>query len=944
MQTAFSSGSLVCARGRDWIVLPARDPDVLHLRPLTQGQADEIGIYLPLEGRQVTSAEFVPPTASRPGDATGVMALFNAARLSLRSGAAPFRSLGRISVTPRPYQFVPLIMALRLDPVRLLIADDVGVGKTIEAGMIAREVLDRGLAKRMAVLTPAHLCDQWERELREKFAIETVLVQPSQMARLERDRSRQDVSIYGYYPNFVASIDFVKSDRGGHRAAFLRDAPDLIIVDEAHITARPRGADGRVEHQRHELMRDLTNDPSRHIILVTATPHSGIEESFRSLLGLLDPDLEQEKERKRLLPHVIQRRRQDVEKWLGSETPFPERKSEERRYELAGDYLKLFNDVLDYCRETVEAGRELRAPQQRVRHWAAIALLRCLLSSPAAAATVLDARADRMSDLASDDEDVDDIDRAYRPQVLDALDDEESGDYAPTGPLEDTGAEWSDPERRRLVRFRDRARDLEGPKADRKLRALLDVLRAQLEEGHNPIVFCRFIPTAKYLASWLAAELKGVHVTAVTGEIDDEQRRERVAELSCSSSRILVATDCLSEGVNLQEHFDSVIHYDLPWNPNRLEQREGRVDRFGQPRSEVKTVLLYGANNPVDQVVLEVLIRKARKIRRDLGIAVPVPMDAEQVIQTVVDNVLLRGREEVQLELALSTPEASRLHEAWDAAAEREKSRRGYFTQHGIQPDEVAREIEATDAVLGDPQAVRRLLADALQRFGGSLNPAKGKNSVFMLSAGTLKPKLQDFATGGEFPIAVRFERRQHRQDEEEALYLGRTQPLVARVCDAVLGEAFSLGGDERFARAGAMFTDAVPKWTALMLLRFRYRLVEATEEFAEEIVLAAFERGSSGPDWLEPYATAGRDLTEKALPKANISREERMSNVERALGLLKDDSNWFCPILDWRVAELDAAHKRLRALLKERPVKIHPHTPSDILGCFVLVPVKGRG
>jgi SNF2 family DNA or RNA helicase len=588
------------------------------------------------------------------------MALFNAARLSLRSGAAPFRSLGRISVTPRPYQFVPLIMALRLDPVRLLIADDVGVGKTIEAGMIARELLDRCIVKRLAVLTPAHLCDQWERELREKFAIETVLVQPSQMARLERERSRQDVSIYGYYPNFVASIDFVKSDRGGHRDAFLRDAPDLVIVDEAHIAARPRGADGRVEHQRHELLRDLVKDPSRHVILVTATPHSGIEESFRSLLGLIDPDLEEEKDRKRLLPHVIQRRRQDVEKWLGSETPFPERKSEERRYELTGDYLKLFNDVLDYCRETVEAGRQLRAPQQRVRHWAAIALLRCLLSSPAAAATVLDARADRMSDAASDDETTDIVDRAYRPQVLDAVDDEKTGDYAPTGPLEDMVAEWTDPERRRLVRFRDRARSLEGPKADRKLQALLEVLRAQLKEGHHPIVFCRFIQTANYLASWLTAEIKaeikGVHVTAVTGEIDDEQRRERVAELSRSPNRILVATDCLSEGVNLQEQFDSIIHYDLPWNPNRLEQREGRVDRFGQPRGEVRTVLLYGANNPVDQVVLEVLIRKARKIRRDLGIAVPVPMEAEQVIQTVVDNVLLRGREEVQLDSSSTVP------------------------------------------------------------------------------------------------------------------------------------------------------------------------------------------------------------------------------------------------------------------------------------------------
>src|SRR5262249_37607540 len=112
MRSGFSPGSLVRARGRDWIVLPASDPRVLHLRPLTRAQAGEIAIYLPLEGTQIASTEFVPPAAARPGDATGVMALFNAARLSLRSGAAPFRSLGRISVTPRPYQFLPLIMAL----------------------------------------------------------------------------------------------------------------------------------------------------------------------------------------------------------------------------------------------------------------------------------------------------------------------------------------------------------------------------------------------------------------------------------------------------------------------------------------------------------------------------------------------------------------------------------------------------------------------------------------------------------------------------------------------------------------------------------------------------------------------------------------------------------------------------------------------------------------
>ena len=127
--------------------------------------------------------------------------------------------------------------------------------------------------------------------------------------------------------------------------------------------------------------------------------------------------------------------------------------------------------------------------------------------------------------------------------------------------------------------------------------------------------------------------------------------------------RVLVATDCLSEGVNLQEHYDAVVHYDLPWNPNRLEQREGRVDRFGQVKPIVKTVLIYGSDNEMDLVVLDVLLRKARTIRQRLGISVPVPVDSEQVVNALVDSVLLRGRRQArQLTLALEDASVSRLH------------------------------------------------------------------------------------------------------------------------------------------------------------------------------------------------------------------------------------------------------------------------------------------
>ena len=218
----WSAGSLVRARGRDWVALPAVQPGLVRLKPLTGLDHQEIGLFLPLE-RQVEQASFPHPDPDSVADAAAARLLFEAARLSLRSGAAPFRSLGHISVTPRPYQFVPLIMALRLDRVRLLIADDVGVGKTIEAGMIARELLDRGIAHRLCVLCPAHLCEQWERELRQKFAIEAAVVRPSTVARLERDLPRQDLSIYEHYSHLIASIDFIKAER--HRGPFLRAAP-----------------------------------------------------------------------------------------------------------------------------------------------------------------------------------------------------------------------------------------------------------------------------------------------------------------------------------------------------------------------------------------------------------------------------------------------------------------------------------------------------------------------------------------------------------------------------------------------------------------------------------------------------------------------------------------------------------------------------------------------
>ena len=245
---AFAVGSLVKARGREWVVLPESAEDLLVLRPLGGTEDEVTGIYLPLE--PVESAKFELPDPSQPGDYRSCRLLRDAVRLGFRSSAGPFRTFARIAVEPRPYQLVPLLLALRLDPVRLLIADDVGIGKTIEACLIARELLDRGEIERLAVLCSPQLAPQWQNELRDKFHIDAEIVLPGTVTRLERN-CRLNQSIFELYPHVIVSTDFIKADR--RRDEFLRACPEMVIVDEAHTCAY--GYDNRGgRHQRYQLV------------------------------------------------------------------------------------------------------------------------------------------------------------------------------------------------------------------------------------------------------------------------------------------------------------------------------------------------------------------------------------------------------------------------------------------------------------------------------------------------------------------------------------------------------------------------------------------------------------------------------------------------------------------------------------------------------------------
>jgi len=364
-------GSIVKYRDRDWIVAPTDERDVVFLKPLGGNTEEGCFVYLPLvkeigkelDHERIEHSQFPFPEASNVLDHGAVKLFTESARLLLRDGAAPFRSFGRISVRPRPYQLVPLIMALRINPVRLLIADDVGIGKTIEALLIAKELLERGEIRRIAVLCPPYLCEQWQKELSEKFNIEAVVVRNGTVPRLERQLP-PDRSIFAYYQHIVASIDLMKSNK--YRSSFLQHCPEFVIVDEAHIASRPPNQELAKQHQRYRLLKEIAEDKQRHLVLLTATPHSGIEDAFKSLLGLLKPDFEElnldsmsEEERRNLARHFVQRRRADVRNWLGEETPFPERESYEVHYSFSPEYKKFYEKAYEYAQEMVKSAESL---------------------------------------------------------------------------------------------------------------------------------------------------------------------------------------------------------------------------------------------------------------------------------------------------------------------------------------------------------------------------------------------------------------------------------------------------------------------------------------------------------------------------------------------------------------------------------------------------------
>ncbi len=933
----FYPGSLVSARGREWIVLPESTAETLRLRPLGGGEKDESLIFLSLERQPVQPATFPWPQVEQARNHAASQLLMDALQLKLRNGAGPFRCFGNIAVEPRAYQLVPLLMAMKLSTVRLLIADDVGIGKTIEGALIARELLDRGEIQRLTVLCPPHLCEQWQRELAERFHIQSVIVRSASAARLERDLP-PGTSVFDAHPFTVVSLDYIKSER--RREAFQRFCPEFVIVDEAHTCTQG----GQARQQRYQLLKGLAEDTNRHMVLLTATPHSGDEDAFFNLLGLLRPEFTALKDlppgarmdlRDELSRHFVQRRRPDIAEWQDT-SMFPERKTAELTYRLTGPWGQLFNDVLDYARELVERAEGRGQREQRMNWWAALALLRCISSSPAAAINALRTRLDGASqDAGSDELSLEDIEAQAGDRVLDGLDDALStDDIEPAAQTEDTA---------RLRELIASAENLAGAANDPKLAKLQDHLAALVREGFQPVVFCRYIATAHYLAEFLRGKFRDATIKAVTGELTSGEREAAIEEMGDSEKRILVATDCLSEGINLQHLFTAVVHYDLSWNPTRHEQREGRVDRFGQKAREVRSTMLYGEDNPVDGAVLQVILRKAESIRKELGVLVPMPDNEGKLTQALLNAVLLRKHNAVgnkaQATFDFGEP-AEEIETAWQSAREKAAKNRSIFAQRRLKPDDVLPEWRKSAAVLGGEDDVERFVSRAVAKLGAPLEPYKQHHKLYLdhLPA-TVRERLAADGLAGTLRIDF------HQPAAQGAHFIQRTHPLVVVLADTLLERALESASEisdaDAVARAGAAFVGNVSLKTTVLLLRLRHQLSIARDTGTRlmlcEETIAVASSGSAMPEVLSPEQTRAMLGAEAVRNMPPPVRDIHINNALQALP-------------GWQPQLESLAHERAQALLQDHrrvrdaadakgTYQVTASLPVDIMGVYVLVP-----
>lgn len=544
------------------------------------------------------------------GDAEGLFLYLEAIRIRNAFQFDPHYAVNVSQVHPLPHQIEAVYhYILQRSRIRFLLADDPGAGKTIMAGLLLKELKYRGLVERTLIVVPGHLKDQWLREMKDRFHENFTIVDRSRIVQ------SWGQNVFTENNQIVVSMDFAKQEDVIYA---LKDTRwDLCIIDEAHKMSAYKYGDKVNKTQRYtfgETLSPLTN----HFLFMTATPHRGDPENFRLFLDLLEPgmfantDLLAESIQSKDNPLFLRRLKEDLKNF--DSTPlFPPRNVDTVKYKLSDSEKKLYNAVTEYVQKHFN-----KAIEKNNRHvtFALMMLQRRLASSMRAIRKSLERRYNRLQDLHKkgqvlhfgdySEEYIDDLEESerwkYEDELLEKLTSAESLDEL-----------WDEIQRlRELVLL---AKNVEKQEIEKKLSELRRVMEKQdlHQSGTKLLIFTESRDTLEYLVEKL--KKWGFEVTFIHGGLNLDQKIKAEHEFK-NRAQIMVSTEAGGEGINLQFCW-LMVNYDIPWNPNRLEQRMGRVHRYGQQHE----VFIYNmvAIDTREGMILQRLFEKLVQIKEHMG-------------------------------------------------------------------------------------------------------------------------------------------------------------------------------------------------------------------------------------------------------------------------------------------------------------------------------------
>lgn len=660
-----------------------------------------------------------------------------------KSLQSPFRS----GIDLEDYQLDPLVRAVQMPRVSLLIADDVGLGKTVEAGLVMQELLVRNRARTILIVCPAGLQLHWRDQMRDKFGLEFRVVDTELMKRLRRDRGIH-VNPWSHFPRLITSIDFLKQDT--HFRKFRETLPaneeprfprtyDVLIVDEAHNVAPSGRGKYAIDSLRTQAIRTISPH-FEHRLFLSATPHNGYLESFTALLELLDnqrfargvkPNREQ------LDTVMVRRLKRDIkDEW--EQPRFPERQLNVIEVDYTDDERQVHRWLRQY---TDNRTRNAQSDAEKFATEFVLKLLKKrLFSSPEAFKTTLQKheatiRGKAEKQVRKNTGPTIGILRRQIAQTDEDYADDESYEAANEGAVESATTvftELTHEEDTLLTNMRDWAEKASAQR-DSKTWAFVDWLRDIVKpdgkwNDERVIIFTEYRTTQIWLQNVLAAEQLGnaERLATIYGGMDEEQREEIKAAFQAKPDdqnrlRILLATDAASEGIDLQNYCHRLVHIEIPWNPNRMEQRNGRIDRHGQrfnpqvfhfvTRGYQERTNDYSAVAPDElDADLEFLMRAAEKInqiRADLGYG-----KVGQVIAHQVEEAMM-GRYRRPLDVSGAEKDADPVRQMLKfeknvAKLVEEHMQRYYETMHdlNLSPDNIRRAVEVALEIAGQQSLI----------------------------------------------------------------------------------------------------------------------------------------------------------------------------------------------------------------------------------------------